>query len=470
MKRSKRLYVLLGILEVVCIATFAVTQMEEKKEQIKTSGELILELSADDVQSLSWEYEDTSLSLHRDEGWIHDGDEAFPVDDEKIAELLEPFETCGVSFVIEEVSDYSMYGLDDPVCTIQLTAEDQSYEIQLGDFSSMDEERYISIGDGNVYLAKNDPLEQFDAELRDLIHHDEGSSYDAVSQITFSGAKAYSIYYEEDSAETYCAEDVYFTDQKGKTLPLDTDRVEDYLDSLGSVGLTDYVTYNVTDEELASYGLNEPELTVTVDYTDGEASDTFVLAVSRDPEELTAAAEAAESDEDSEDEEEETITAYARVGASQIVYQISGSDYQKLMAASYDDLRHRELLTAGFADVVQVDISLDGAEYTMTADGEDEDRTWYYQEEELEIEGFQDALENLQASGSDSFTSEKPDGKKEIGLTLSLDMENDPQVEIALYRYDGSNCLAVVDGETVALIPRANVVELIEAVNAIVLN
>ena len=37
----------------------------------------------------------------------------------------------------------------------------------------------------------------------------------------------------------------------------------------------------VTDEELASYGLDDPELTVRVDYTDDGTSDTFVLHISR---------------------------------------------------------------------------------------------------------------------------------------------------------------------------------------------
>ena len=43
-------------------------------------------------------------------------------------------------------------------------------------------------------------------------------------------------------------------------------------------------------------------------------------------------------------------------------------------------------------------------------------------------------------------------------------------MEIRLYRYDGTNCLAVVDGESVSLVPREQVVALTEAVRAIVLN
>lgn len=169
MKRSKKLYILLGVLAVACIATFAVTQIEERKEQIKNSGETILELSGESVRSLSWEYNDESLSFRKDEVWLYGGDENFPVSADKMNELLEQFQPLSAAFVIENVADYGQYGLDDPICTINLSTAEQSYEIKLGDFSKMDSQRYVSIGDGNVYLVQNDPLDKFDAVLSDLI-------------------------------------------------------------------------------------------------------------------------------------------------------------------------------------------------------------------------------------------------------------------------------------------------------------
>lgn len=57
----------------------------------------------------------------------------------------------------------------------------------------------------------------------------------------------------------------------------------------------------------------------------------------------------------------------------------------------------------------------------------------------------------------------------EIRLTLHLDSEAYPQTELIFYRYNGDSCLAVADGSSWALVPREAVVDLIEAVNAIVL-
>lgn len=469
MYRVKRLYLLLGVLAVVCAATFAVLRLEERREQIEVSGETVLEIDPDSVQALSWDYDGDTLAFHRDQAWLYDGDEAFPVDGEQIQTLLEQFQPLRAAFVIQDVEDYGQYGLDDPVCTIRLTAGDQSYEILLGDYSQMDAQRYLSIGDGNVYLAVSDPLEGFDAALSDLIAHDHIPALDQVTGLTFTGAEDYAVFYAEDSAHTYRAEDVYFTRRDGKDLPLDTDRVDDYLDAIRYLDLTDYVTYNATQEELESYGLQSPQLTVAVDYTgeDGEGgtvSDTFVLHISRDPREA-GREEPEDGGEDAGREEE--ITAYARVGDSPIVYRISGDDYTALLAASYDDLRHPEVLPADFADMAQLDISLDGADYTIATEGSGADRIYRYQGRELDVADLQSAIQSLEA---DAFTGEHPSGQEEISLTVRLDREGSPQFQAAFYRYDGSSCLAVVDGEPVAFIPRAQVVALMEAVRAIVLD
>ena len=464
MNRSKKLYILLGILAVACIATFAVMQMEERKEQIKETGEIILELPSESVQSLSWKYNGETLAFHKDETWLYDEDEHFPVSEEKINELLEQFQSFGAAFIIEDVEDFGQYGLDDPVCTINLSTAEQTYEVKLGDYSKMDSQRYVSIGDGNVYLVKHDPLDEYDAVLSDMIDHDEIPSFDHVSQIQFAGTEAYSIAYQENSADSYNADDVYFTQRSGKNLPLDTSKVDSYLRSITNLNPVNYVSYNVTDEELQTYGLDAPELTITVDYTtegeDGEEiADVFVLYVSPDQEDVKTAEEAEEG-------EETEISAYIRVGESQIVYEVSSSSYKKLAAASYNDLRHPEVIWADFSDVQQIDISLEGNSYTLTSEKDGEERAWAYQEEELEIADLQSALEALTA---DEFTDERPAQKEEISLTVYLDNENFHQVQIKLYRYDGSHCLAVVDGESVSLVDRTAVVNLIEAVHAIVL-
>lgn len=456
MKRSKRLYGLLGVLAVVCIATVGVLTYEEKKEEIKNSGETVLAINPDDVTHLSWSYDSASYAFSRDEGWKYEEDKEFPVNEAKMTSLLEQFQEVKAAFVIENVDDYGQYGLDDPECEVSVRTKEKEYEILLGDFSSMDAQRYMSMGDGNVYLITEDPAEAFEISLSDMIAHDEIPALDQASEITFAGAKNYTITLE-DTSITYSNEDLYYTRQDEKAIPLDTDKVEAYLDTIEGLGLTDYKTYKATEEDLASYGLAEPELTVTVRYPveqDGESTTkTFTLTVGRDPEEAAST-------------EDDEIIAYVRVGDSKLIYEITATEYKALVKAAASDLRHDEIFWAEFDSITQLEVTLEGETHTITADGKEEDITYKCGDKEIEITDLKSALTDLEV---DQYTKEEPTGKEEIRLTIQLDHETVSQIELIFYRCDGSTCLACVDGEPTALVSRSQVVDLMEAVNKIVL-
>ena len=469
MRKQAKLYALLGVLLAVCIAAFAVSRYEEKKEQIKNSGEVILEIPTDSVTALSWTNESGTFSFTKDETWVYDEDNAFPADEEKINDLLEQFTSFAAAFAIDDVEDYAQYGLDEPICTIRITAGEESYTVELGDFSKMDEQRYISIGDGKAYLVSHDPLEEFDAVLRDMILDDTIPEFDIAEQIEFSGSENYTIIRDE-TGKSICADDIYFADGQ----PLDTDNIDTLLSEIRSISLANYASYNVTDEELTTFGLDDPELTIKMEYStrdnDGNVEDsgTLLLRISRNPEEAAAYEEAALKGEDDLPD----VTCYARVGQSQIVYEISQSVYDQLTAVSYDTLRHQKLFTADFDTVTSIDVALSGENYTFTynppedKDDEEAEGTWTYNGEEFDVYDLKTALRAISAS---SFTDETPTGQEEISLTVHLDNEDFPTFTLTLYRLDGTNCIATVDGKAVALVSRSKTVDLIEAVNELIL-
>lgn len=494
MQKSKKLAAAAIVLAGVCVLTFAVSNYQKKSEDIKESGETILAIASGDVTSLSWSYNADTLksqatsapssssssysssessistnlsdvsgtqnfSFTKDNTWEYDEDADFPVSEEKIEDLLSTFENLGAAFEIDDVDDYSQYGLSDPACTIKIGTDDNEYEIKIGDISKMDNQRYISIGDGNVYLAASDPMEKFACTLKNVIDSDTIPTFSTISNMEFTGDVDYNIEYNSDSMQSYNSSDVYYANTGDAEIPLDSSNVSSYLDTVSYMSLSDYVTYNASEDEIKRYGLDSPDLSISIDYKSAQdnTSGTFKISIARDPE---------QTDEITDDNVND-VNAYAMVDGSKIIYKISGTTYRALMKASTDDLRHKELYTADTDDMTEITATIDGTDYTFTSKGSGDSKKWYYGEKEIDITKFTTALTALSAS---SFTTDTASDKEEISLTIKLDNDYKSEISIALYRYDGDKCLAYINDEPVAYVTRQLAVNLTEAVNSIVLS
>ena len=121
---------------------------------------------------------------------------------------------------------------------------------------------------------------------------------------------------------------------------------------------------------------------------------------------------------------------------------------------SYDSLRHKSVVTADLSDVDSVKVTLEDKDYTIDLSEKKGDVVSTYDGEEIE---------------ASDFTSEEPSEKEEISFTLHYKDDKYPEKEVKIYRYDGTNCLVVIDGKSISLVKRDLVVDLTEAVNAIVL-
>ena len=464
MKKNKKLYILLCILTVMGIITFAATQIEKKNEEIKNSGEDILKISTDSVKAISWNIkdDDINLSFHKDENedkWIYDGDEKFPADKSKIEDALNIFENFAAEFIIEDVDNFEQYGLKNPQAVISLKTNDKSYEISIGDYSKMDSERYVSIGDGNVYLMKEDPMDTFDKELKDFIKDDKIPDFEGVSSMVFNGKVNSDIILKGNSEDSYIEDDIYYETYNDKNIPLDTESINKYLDKIKNLDLIKYDTYNATEEELDKYGINNPDLTINIKYNEIDDKDNsntknFKLTVGSNLSDL------------GENPDSEDILGYIRIDDSPIIYEIQGDDYEALIDDAGDELRHKNIIPVNLEDTASIDVLMDNNKYHIVNDKKGDDVKFTYKDKEIENYDFKESLTLLNAT---SFTDDKPSGEKELSLIVTVDKDKSPQINIDIYRYDGESCLATIDGNPLAYIKRDNVINLKEAVNSFVL-
>ncbi len=465
MKRKRNLKVLAIILVVLCVIIGIEKVVTHHVDSINTTDEVILAIDPDALTSLAISYDEGSLLLSNIDGVWHDGDdEDFPISQDTVAEFLSNFTDVHATFIIEDVSDYSQYGLSSPQCTVTLGSDSGDIIVSIGSYSTMDEQRYISIGDGNVYMLAEDILEIITTDREDFMANDEIPEFDTLTELVVSGNASMDIIYDEEGVYTYTDSYNYYMVSGSSYLALSDSLVSSYLSMFSGLNLTDYVTYTASSDDLSPYGLDNPDysFTITAD-ADGE-SITFTLHISQ----------IEEASEDAEDET--TVTSYFRLGDSEIVYYISDSYYSTLADISYDSLRPTEVVSLDWSQVTQVSFTLDGSTYDVQIseneiENEDDDTTeieyvGLIGDETIDIDTL---MSTIDALAIDSFDSSASFKTQEFAMTIYLDNDDYPSVSVKAYQYDGDYCVILVDNQTIGLATRSLTVALKEAMTSIVL-
>ena len=454
-KKKNRLMILICLLLGVSLVTVIVKNYKVEKEKISNIAKTIIDEDAESITSIDWTYSSSSLSFVKtDDIWYLEADDKFPVDQETIQEIIEDIAKVDASFIIEDVSDYNQYGLDSPKATVSFKIGEDEYIIKFGNYSSMDEERYVDIDDGNVYLLSEDIMDVFDKDVDDFFKYEEVPDVRDFSEMLISGEVDLDVVYVEDNDYTYSTLFTYFLKKGSKYLTLGNDEVETLAKDITNISFNDYLTYSASDEDLSVYGMDEPRITVKFNYKDEDENDqTFTIYLS--------------SDVIPEDEDDD-FNCYARIDGSENIYSISKGTFNEFVNASYDSLRPSEVILLDFKEVTQIDIELDDEEYVIYASvDKDENITYTFNDEEAEFDNVISALEDLEIN---EYSEDIPGKTKQLKLTIHLNSEKYPSLTLEFYKYNSEYSMLVFDNSYKALLSREEVVDLIETINKVVLD
>ena len=148
MKRTQKLLCLLLVLVLVSGAALAAVLLSPEGDETEGDpGVSVLSLDADSVTQLGWTYEEESLSfLLEDDTWVYAEDSAFPLSTSRVESALSALCDLTASRAIEGAEDLAQYGLEEPTCTVEVTAGDTTTQLLIGDETTMGGERYLSTG------------------------------------------------------------------------------------------------------------------------------------------------------------------------------------------------------------------------------------------------------------------------------------------------------------------------------------
>lgn len=466
MKRQKRLIVLSGVL-VVCVAGAVVISRIDFEEKMTGTETTIVDVDSADITKLSWNYEDEVSFTREDDEWKYGSDDKMAVDQELLDEIAENLSNITSDKMVEEVQSLGVYGLSEPQYNITVETEDETYEIAVGDETFSDGEVYISIGDDYVYLTDAGLIDDISYSLLDCVQKEEIPEMESISSVSVNNEDTLDIVYAEDSGYCYSDAYTYYLKDGESYQNLDNENTESMFTTMSEFAWEECVDYYAEDSELSSYGLDEPDAEVSIVYTPAEEEDD---------------SENADSDEQTFSYKVGTADGayYAKLTDSNIVYSISEDVYNAAVDAAYDELKPDEVVLLDWDTVDSVEIELDGNVYTVDIESnEDDEYTYTFGDSEIEFQDVLDQLSDItipEESTEDDETSvpeEEPalsNNKTELSLTFHRNTEEYSTVEVVFYQYNGSYCIAALNGDELNYVDRSAVVNLKEAVNSVILD
>lgn len=450
MKRGKKLLNLLLVLVILLIATYAATLLEpEYTGEEEATYETIFTVNAENVTNISWDYKELLSFTKVGETWVYDEDAAFPLDETFIDTMLTNVQQIVSTKTIEAVENWDQYTLEVPICEITLTTDGTTHTIKIGEETALSGERYLSIGDGNAYLVDAQILDAFRYGLYDVLAYEQVPQMDQILSLEYIGRDSYTIDYLENSGLAYTDDYVWFHDGK----PLDTELTERLITYVTGSQWQECVDYHA--EDLSQYGLDPGETTIRLRYMADDVEQVYTLEIGK----------AAKNG------------YYVRIQGSNMVYTISAGIAETLLYTTCTELQPDEVLLMDWEQVRSLEITLDGATCritrqteTVTEEEGNEQENVVYQLDgaEVDAEDILDALDDLGFSGY--ATGLIPMRREEIRFVIHREHETFPEVTLAIYQYDSSSCVVMLNGEATVFVPREDVVSLVEEVNALILN
>lgn len=177
--------VLLVILFVVYFMLKNQNAKSEEEENADTSIQ-VLNLATEDVVSIRFKLDGNEETFTlQDETWALESDNSFEADGDALDSLIATITEMTADRKLEDVTDLSEYGLDEPVQTAVLTDKDgNTYTIYWGDSNSLTGDDYIYINDqtDTVYTVSYSVAESLNATLEEYRKQEEETTEEETTE------------------------------------------------------------------------------------------------------------------------------------------------------------------------------------------------------------------------------------------------------------------------------------------------
>lgn len=393
-------------------------EAESQKEQEEAAASVVFETDTDEVSSISFSGDDGILTFEKkNDTWICPDDSVFQMNENKIQKLLADISSVSCTRELDARGDLAQFGLEEPANTIQISLSDGTEkDLYIGDKNTSTHELYFQTEEKSdkVYMTKTAFDSDFAGKLQDF------AAYTDFPKVKPETMTEFDVDKEEDSYVLIMTGDDQCTveDEEGESQLANLNLVGMVQDNVSNIIWYQDLEYNCSD--YVKYGLDDPQMILTVKYKDGEEAKEFELSVGN---------------------EDENGNYYARLNELPEVHTIRGeylTDLLKSSAASYWSLTYSFV---SIGDLDKLEVTRDGATHvlrkeTQTTKGGLESVKWLVDEQEVDEKLFTDFYYACVSVTAQERLESVPEENGDEALKLVYTLTDGSKKEITYYEED----------------------------------
>lgn len=268
-KKSMNLITAVAVLVVlsgayVGVKTYVAKQEEKENAEEEEEKTQVFSISSEDVQSIKFVIDKKEVTFEKNnDEWVKSDERDFPVDQDKLIEAIGSLNNVEADRVLDNVTDTTEYGLDDPTNTITITDKDgKETVLHVGMENASTSQYYVENGEdeSKIYVVADSVFQPF---MKTLYDYAKAGTFPVIDSSTISNVTVD----ENDDSYTLTKDDNTglwnIQDQDGSE-KADSAKVSSLTSSIASIAYGSFVNYNCKD--LSEYGLDKPYGTITIDY------------------------------------------------------------------------------------------------------------------------------------------------------------------------------------------------------------
>lgn len=495
-KKTVKMVLAVVSLAVLCGVYLGVSTYVSKQEEAENSKEeeeqvSVTDASADEIETVKFLIDKKEVTFQRkEEEWVKGNDEAFPVSQDTLNNAVGMLGDLKAERVLDDVSDLSEYGLDSPVNTIVFkTKVGEETSIKIGAKNESVSQYYVKKNedDKKVYLVASASIEPF---MNSLYDYAESGTFPEISSenikaIQVEGETSYNLSVDENG--------FWYVSDGGNQEKADSAKAASMASSFSTLEYASFVNYDASEEEMESYGLNEPYANIILNYeeeiskkeTDNLKSEETELEEAENTEEKQGEKKGEETGEKKEEEAEmkdkslvihvgseaEEGDRYVSVDDSKEVYTMSEETLSTFLDKDDSDFWDMNVCYTSINDIESVEITYKGERKTINVSREtskDEDgnetETLSYEMDGKELDSikmntFYNKVSNMTAQkrvSDDTTLNSEPEMK------IVLRKTDGTEEEVSYHSYD-SNFYGVKAENKIYMVNKMNIKEMFEA-------